>query len=92
MWWKKTHSTLKSDGSSIEEEVLDVINHMKSGKVTGSDKISVEELEALDEYGVKIMTKLLNDICNAGHILTELLKSTFLALTKKPESVKTSEH
>lgn len=38
--------------SVSEEEVLNTIWHMKRGKAVGSHKISVEESEALHEFGL----------------------------------------
>lgn len=43
-------------------------NTRRKEKATRPDKISAEELEALDEFGVKAAAKLMNDVCNTGHI------------------------
>ncbi|GFS12153.1 endonuclease-reverse transcriptase [Elysia marginata] len=56
---------------------------MKSGKATGPDKISVDIIEALDDYGIEKTTNLLNEIYDTGQIPTDLTKSIFIALPKK---------
>ena len=51
------------DGPTIlEEEVQCTINKMKDGKAGGEDKITVEMLKALDTFGIKELTKILNEI------------------------------
>ncbi|CAG5114715.1 unnamed protein product, partial [Candidula unifasciata] len=65
-----------NDGPPImTAKVEDAILHMKKGKAPGPDNISLEEIEALGDFGIKIITKLLNDIYNSGYIPNDRLKS-----------------
>ncbi|CAF4923470.1 unnamed protein product, partial [Rotaria magnacalcarata] len=57
---------------------------MKTNKATGSDGISIEMIQCLDERGVDIMTKLINKIYDTGELPEDLTKSIFIALPKKP--------
>ncbi|GFN80361.1 hypothetical protein PoB_000686700 [Plakobranchus ocellatus] len=72
-----------------EVETAISIKKMKHGKATGPDNISVELiLEALEDFGIGKVTHLLNEIYDTGQIPTDLSKSIFIALPKKPESQK----
>ncbi|GFR99386.1 hypothetical protein ElyMa_004527200 [Elysia marginata] len=70
----------------LKDEVRAAIRKMKSGKATGPDKISVELIEALEDYGIEKTTNLLNEIYDTGQIPTDLTKSIFIALPKKPRA------
>ena len=76
----------------IRAEVNEAIRQMKNNKSPGPDKITKEELEALDETGIDTVVKLLNDIYNTGYIPEELRRSIFIALPKKPGAVECEEH
>ena len=79
-----TPNNINEDGPPIlEQEVEDAIKHMKKGKATGPYRISVEELEALGDIGIKVIQKFLNDIYDSGYIPDNLLKSNFIVLPKK---------
>ncbi|GFO01888.1 RNA-directed DNA polymerase from mobile element jockey-like [Plakobranchus ocellatus] len=68
----------------MKEEVETAIKKMKHGKATGPDNISVELIEALEDFGIGKVTHLLNEIYDTGQIPTDLSKSIFIALPKKP--------
>ncbi|GFS10001.1 RNA-directed DNA polymerase from mobile element jockey-like [Elysia marginata] len=70
----------------LKDEVRAAIRKMKSGKATGPDKISVELIEALEDYGIEKTTNLLNEIYDTGQIPTDLTKSILIALPKKNRS------
>ncbi|GFO33701.1 hypothetical protein PoB_006020600 [Plakobranchus ocellatus] len=53
-------------------------------KATGPDNISVELIEALEDFGIGKVTHLLNEIYVTGQIPTDLSKFIFIALPKKP--------
>ncbi|GFR64660.1 LINE-1 retrotransposable element ORF2 protein [Elysia marginata] len=55
-----------------------------AGKATGPDGVAVEIKEALEEYGVEKLTSLLNEIYDTGEIPTDISRSVFIALPKKP--------
>ena len=49
------------DGPPImKDEVRKAVKSMKSGKAAGSDKITVEMIESLDEFGIDMLTDCLN--------------------------------
>ncbi|GFR71353.1 endonuclease-reverse transcriptase [Elysia marginata] len=59
-------------------------NDMKNGKAAGPDQIPIELLQALGNWGIGQLTKLLNRIYNTGNIPKDMLISTFITLQKKP--------
>ncbi|GFO24946.1 endonuclease-reverse transcriptase [Plakobranchus ocellatus] len=84
---RKDHNIMKNNfaGPSImKEEIETAIKKMKYGKATGPDNISVELIEALEDFGIGKVTHLLNEIYDTGQIPTDLSKSIFIALPKKP--------
>lgn len=76
----------------MQDEVVDAMRKMRRGKATGPDGISVELLEALDSFGLAIMTDLLNDIYNSGKLPEDLYKSVFIALPKKSGAIECELH
>ncbi|GFR66969.1 hypothetical protein ElyMa_003694800 [Elysia marginata] len=62
---------------------------MKAGKATGPGGVAVEMIEALEEYGVEKLTSLLND---TGEIPTDISRSVFIALPKKPGATECKLH
>ena len=56
----------------------------KRNKAAGPDGIVTEMLTALDDFGIKKITELINEIYNSGEIPEELSRSIFIALPKKP--------
>ena len=69
-----------------------MLYNTKKGRAPGPDNITVEEIEALGEYGIQVLTKLLNDIYNTGYIPADMLQSIFIALPKKPGSIECEDH
>ncbi|GFN94698.1 RNA-directed DNA polymerase from mobile element jockey-like [Plakobranchus ocellatus] len=65
---------------------------MKHGKATGPDNISVELIEALEDFGTGKITHLLNEIYDTGQIPTDLSKSIFIALPKKSGATECELH
>ncbi|GFO08463.1 LINE-1 retrotransposable element orf2 protein [Plakobranchus ocellatus] len=76
----------------MKEEVETAIKKMKHGKATGPDNISVELIEALEDFGIGKVTHLLNEIYDTGQIPTDLSKSIFIALPKKPGATECELH
>ena len=54
--------------SIIKDEVENAIRKMKMGKLTGEDEIAVEMLVALEDYGLDIVTEIVNGIYESGEI------------------------
>ncbi|GFO27892.1 endonuclease-reverse transcriptase [Plakobranchus ocellatus] len=76
----------------MKEEVETPIKNMKHGKATGPGNISVELIEALEDFGIGKVTHLLNEIYDTGQIPTDLSKSIFIALPKKPGATECELH
>ena len=68
----------------LEAEIKNAIKEMKKGKAVGPDLIPIEAYEALDEWAIKKLTILLNNIYDTGNIPADMLISTFITLPKKP--------
>ena len=54
--------------------------------------ITSEMIKALDETGVKIIHKLVNDIYKTGVIPTSMNESIFIRLPKKPKATMCTEY
>lgn len=81
------------DGPSImQEEVQYALHRMKNGKATGPDNIAIELVKELEGFGVQKVTEIANNIYNTGLIPTDLNKSVFIALPKKPGAIECELH
>ncbi|GFN83360.1 LINE-1 reverse transcriptase homolog [Plakobranchus ocellatus] len=81
------------DGPTIfKVEVEAAIKKMKNEKATEPDNIPVEKIEALDNLGIHLTTKLLNAICDSGTIPEDLCKSFFIVLPKTPRATECEIH
>ena len=79
------------DGAPImKDEVSKAVKSMKKGKAAGPDKITVDMIESLDEFG--ILTDFLNAIYDSGEIPSDLSKSIFIVLPKKPGATECESH
>ncbi|XP_063588673.1 uncharacterized protein LOC134765810 [Penaeus indicus] len=76
----------------MEDEVRHAVRKMKKGKAPGPDNITLEIILALDEYGINLLTSLLNKIYDTGMMPLDLLKSVFIALPKKPGATECENH
>ena len=84
---RKEHDVMKKNfaGPSImKDEVREAMRKMKTGKATGPDGLSIELIEALEEFGIEKVTTLLNEIYDTGQIPVDMSRSIFIALPKKP--------
>lgn len=69
-----------------EDEVRVTISLMKDGKMAGPDGIQSEILKLLDDDAITWITSIFNQIYDSGKIPREWLKSTFIAIPKKPSA------
>ena len=69
----------------IESEIRAAMKKMKRNKACGPDDINIEILEALEEFGVKTVTKRANDIYESGGISEDLCSSIFVTIPKNRE-------
>ena len=74
------------------DEVKNAIKHLKENKAPGEDGITGEQLKALDEESLKILTDILNDIYNTRIIPNDLKQSVFIKIPKKPKAVECTEY
>ena len=92
-WGDKPPIMKKFDGPPImKDEVRKAVKLMKKGKTAGPDKITVEIIESLDEFGIDMLTDFLNAIYDSGEIPSDLSKSIFIALPKKPGATECESH
>ncbi|GFN92920.1 hypothetical protein PoB_001942600 [Plakobranchus ocellatus] len=61
----------------MKEEVETAIKKMKHGKATGPDNISVELIEALEDFGIGKVTHLLNEIYDTGGRFQQIYPSLY---------------
>ena len=81
------------DGPSmLREEIESAIKQTNKGKTPGPDNIVIEEIEAIGDFGVDILTKLMNDIYDTGYLPQDLKKSIFIPLPKKDGAVECEDH
>ena len=76
----------------MKYEVRAAIKMMKHVKALGPDDVAMEEVEALGEFGIEKVTDVLNEIYDTGDIPTEMSKSIFIALPKKPGPTESELH
>jgi len=69
-----------------------VIKEVRNKKVTGEDNVPGDELKLFGEGGLKIMTKMFNTIYETGEWPKDLTEVTMIALKKKPQATKFSDH
>ena len=68
------------------------IKHIRHGKATGPDNISIEMIEALEDFGIIQLTTILNQIYETGNIPEDLMKSMFVTLPKRPGTIDRELH
>jgi hypothetical protein len=73
-------------------EVEKAIKELKSGKAAGNDMITSEMIKALDDAGVEIIHKLVNNIYKTGNIPSDMNESIFIRLPKKPKATMCTEY
>ena len=78
--------------SIIKDEVENAIRKMKTGKLTGEDEIAVEMLVALEDYGLDIVTEIVNGIYESGEIGPQMYRSTFIPIPKNAGTLDCNKH
>jgi hypothetical protein len=76
----------------LQSEVEKAIKEMRNQKATGDDDVPGDVLKLLGEGGLKIMTKLINTIYETGEWPKDFTEVTMIALKKKPQATKCSDH
>ena len=88
------HLSSKNEKPQIlEEEVQKALKKINNSKAAQPHDIPSKMLTALGEFGIKEITKLLNIIHpDTGEITTDLKKSMYIAIPKKPGTVECDQH
>jgi len=68
------------------------IREMRNRKATGDDDVPGDVLKLLREGGLKILTKLINTIYETGERPKDFTEVTMIALKKKTQATKCSDH
>jgi len=76
----------------LQSEVEKAIKEMSNKKATGDDDVPGDVLKLLGEGGLKIMTKLINTISETGERPKDFTEVKMVALKKKPQAKKCSDH
>ena len=76
----------------LQNEVEKAIKEMRKKKATGDDDVPGDVLKLLGEGGLKIMKKLINTIYETGEWPKDFMEVTMIALKKKPQATKCSDH
>jgi hypothetical protein len=72
--------------------VKKAIQEMRNKKATEDDDVPGDVLKLFGEGGLKIMTKLINTIYETGEWPKDFKEVTMIALNKKPQATKCSDH
>ena len=73
-------------------EVEKAMSDLRTGKAAGPDEVDTELLKDLDKEGVRRIHILVQLIYKTGHIPSDMNKSTFICLPKKPKATLCSEY
>ena len=76
----------------LKNEVEKGIKGMRNKKATGGDDVLGDVLKVLGEVCLKIMMKLINTIYETGEWPKDFTEVTMIALQKKPQATKCSDH
>jgi len=76
----------------LHSEVEKAISELRNNKATGDDDVPGDVLKLLGEGGLKIMTKLITTICETGEWPKDFTEVTMIALKRKPQATKCSDH
>ena len=68
------------------------IKEMRNRKATGDDDVPGNVLKLLGDGGLKILIKLINTIYETGEWPKDFTEVTIIALKKKTQAIKCSDH
>ena len=105
-WWTEYISDLFADDRGhkpetrktiegpeiLKSEVRAALQKMKRKKAAGPDEVIMEMIDALEDFGIEKLTKVLNVVYDSGEIPEDLSKSIFIALPKKPGAIECELH
>jgi hypothetical protein len=73
-------------------EVEKTIKEMRDKKAAGDDVVPVEALKLLRDDGLNVLTQVINNIYESGGWPKDFTEVTIVALKKKPEARKCTDH
>ena len=76
----------------MQSEVEKATTEIRNKKATGNDDVPGDVFKLLGEAFLKIMTKLINTIYETGEWPKDFTEVTLIALKKKPQVTKCSDH
>jgi hypothetical protein len=76
----------------LQSKTEKAIKEMRNRKATGDDDVPGEVLKVLGEGSLKILTKLINTIYGTGEWSKDFTEVTVIALKKKTQATKCSDH
>jgi len=88
---EKEVDTDDKDPYILQSEVEKAIKKMRNKQATGDD-VPGDVLKLLGECGLKIMKKFINTIYETGEWSKNFTEVTMIALKKKPQATKCSDH
>jgi hypothetical protein len=75
----------------LQSKAEKAIKELRNKKATDDD-VPGDVIKLLGEGGLKIMTKLINTIYETGEWPKDFTEVTMIALKKKPQATKCSDH
>ena len=78
--------------SFMTEEVKYAMKRMKNRKAPGIDDIKIEQLKALDDEGIRILTDICNEVYTTGYLPQDLKHSIFVKLPKKTNATECTDY
>ena len=76
----------------MQSEVEKAIKEMRNKKASGDDDVPGDVHKLLGEGGLKIIMKFINTIYETGEWPKDFTEVTMIALKKKPQATKYSDH
>ena len=76
----------------MTEEVKYAMKRMKNRKAPGIDEIKIEQLKALDDEGIRILTDICNEVYTTGYLPHDLKHSIFVKLPKKSNAIDCTDY
>ena len=86
------HTDSTEGPAILVSEVKYAMKNMKNRKAPGRDEITIEQLKALNEEGLKILTNICNEVYRTGHIPEDLRHSIFVKIPKKANAVDCTDY
>ena len=76
----------------MKSEIEFALRKTKLNKGTGPDEINTEMIITLEDIGIDTLHKLFNKMYDTGEIPSDIAKSIFITLPKKPSTKNCEEH